>query len=356
MDFTTLLHQGQASAWLFLPVALLLGALHGLEPGHSKTMMAAFIIAVRGTIAQAALLGLAAAFSHSLVIWTLAALALRYGSQWNVETTEPYLQVGTGVTVTALAIWTLWRVRRERAGHGHHAHGESKVLAGRRGDLELEICEDGAPAHFRVSVPAAIRATDVVVTTRWDSGDTKIYPLARRSGDWTSVDPIPEPHDFQAEVAVKSPDGLELFKTTFSDDAGHDHARDHEDEENDAHARMHTEDIRRRFTGRPVTTMQIVLFGLTGGLMPCPAALSVLLICLQLKKFTLGFSLVAAFSLGLALTLVTVGVVAAWGAGRLMQGPPGRFSSLVRNVPYLSSGMLIVLGVILFARGLAHLP
>ncbi|MEQ1714521.1 MAG: hypothetical protein ABL907_00830, partial [Hyphomicrobium sp.] len=32
------------------PVAVLLGALHGLEPGHSKTMMAAFIIAVRGTI------------------------------------------------------------------------------------------------------------------------------------------------------------------------------------------------------------------------------------------------------------------------------------------------------------------
>jgi len=42
-EFTTLLQQG--NAWFFIPSAILLGALHGLEPGHSKTMMAAFIIA-----------------------------------------------------------------------------------------------------------------------------------------------------------------------------------------------------------------------------------------------------------------------------------------------------------------------
>ena len=56
-DFTSLLQQG--NAWLFIPSAILLGALHGLEPGHSKTMMAAFIVAVRGTLKQAVLLGLA---------------------------------------------------------------------------------------------------------------------------------------------------------------------------------------------------------------------------------------------------------------------------------------------------------
>src|SRR5436309_148913 len=53
--FTTLadlVQQSAAHAWSFIPSALLLGALHGLEPGHSKTMMAAFIVAVRGTIPQ----------------------------------------------------------------------------------------------------------------------------------------------------------------------------------------------------------------------------------------------------------------------------------------------------------------
>ena len=58
-DLSSLLQQGGASAWLFLPSAIALGALHGLEPGHSKTVMAAFIISVRGTVAQAVLLGMA---------------------------------------------------------------------------------------------------------------------------------------------------------------------------------------------------------------------------------------------------------------------------------------------------------
>ena len=43
----------QGNPWLFLPMAVMLGALHGLEPGHSKTMMTAFIVAIRGTAWQA---------------------------------------------------------------------------------------------------------------------------------------------------------------------------------------------------------------------------------------------------------------------------------------------------------------
>jgi nickel/cobalt exporter len=71
-SFTDLLQQGTAHAWLFVPTAILLGVLHGLEPGHSKTMMAAFIIAIRGTVMQAVLLGLSAALSHTAVVWVVA--------------------------------------------------------------------------------------------------------------------------------------------------------------------------------------------------------------------------------------------------------------------------------------------
>jgi hypothetical protein len=56
-QLSDLLQQGGANAWLFIASAILLGALHGQEPGHSKTMMAAFIIAVRGTVTQTVLLG-----------------------------------------------------------------------------------------------------------------------------------------------------------------------------------------------------------------------------------------------------------------------------------------------------------
>src|SRR5580698_7626719 len=108
-DFQSLIQQGSLHAWVYIPTAVLLGALHGLEPGHSKTMMAAFIIAVRGTVAQAVLLGLCAAFSHSLIIWLLAAVALHYGSQFDVEATEPYFQLGSAIMILGLALWMGWR-------------------------------------------------------------------------------------------------------------------------------------------------------------------------------------------------------------------------------------------------------
>ena len=47
-NFTDYLASGHA--WLYVPIAILLGALHGLEPGHSKRLMTAFIIAIRGTV------------------------------------------------------------------------------------------------------------------------------------------------------------------------------------------------------------------------------------------------------------------------------------------------------------------
>src|SRR5476651_1668106 len=98
-DFLQALQNGAANLWLFIPTAILLGALHGLEPGHSKTMMAAFIVAIRGTVGQAVLLGLSAAFSHSLIILLLAAVALHYGSHWDVESTELYFQMVSGVII-----------------------------------------------------------------------------------------------------------------------------------------------------------------------------------------------------------------------------------------------------------------
>ena len=90
---TDIFQQGAAAAWLYLPTAVLLGALHGLEPGHSKTMMAAFIIAVRGTVGQAVLLGLCATLSHTLIVWVVALGGMYLWQGVDAESFEPYLQV-----------------------------------------------------------------------------------------------------------------------------------------------------------------------------------------------------------------------------------------------------------------------
>src|SRR5579862_1888003 len=127
-NFVTLLQQGHS--WLFVPSAVLLGALHGLEPGHSKTMMAAFIVAIRGTLGQAVLLGLSATLSHTAVVWVVALGGLYFGRSWNTEATEPYLQVASAVLIVAVAAWMLWRTRQHQnaargaGGHTHEEHDE----------------------------------------------------------------------------------------------------------------------------------------------------------------------------------------------------------------------------------------
>ena len=77
MDIVALVEQGASNPFILMIFAMLLGALHGLEPGHSKTMMAAFVIAVRGTVGQAVLLGLSAAAFFALTIATQSSAPLR---------------------------------------------------------------------------------------------------------------------------------------------------------------------------------------------------------------------------------------------------------------------------------------
>lgn len=350
MDFTEALSQGSGQAWFFIPTAILIGALHGLEPGHSKTMMAAFIIAVKGTITQAALLGLSAALSHSLVIWALAALALRFGNQWNVEATEPYFLMATGVIVAGMAVWTLWRIRKNQS-HHHHHHDETQRIVVGKSWIEIGIEEDGVPPRFKFSSESDSIRPEWLRTVRPDSSNES-YQLTQNGDHWESVETIPEPHEFRLEAYVICPSGKTFVSADFKEhDHDHHEHGDDEDEDDDAHARQHADQIKRRFDGREVTTPQIILFGLIGGLIPCPAALSILLICLQLKKFSLGFTMVAAFSIGLAITLVTVGVVAAWGM-RKASRHTGALGRLAAKAPYLSSALLIALGLFFFLRGL----
>ncbi|MES2572616.1 MAG: sulfite exporter TauE/SafE family protein, partial [Verrucomicrobiota bacterium] len=353
-DFSHLLQQGASQAWLFIPSAILLGALHGLEPGHSKTMMAAFIIAVRGTILQAVLLGLAAAFSHSLVIWLLAVAALRFGSQWNAETSEPYFQLASALIIFVLALWMLHRTRRDVAEAASHSHGEEPVvLETAMGTAHLSIFEEGVPPVFRLAMtrqgePFVPEAKAIRIETVRGDGERQAFEFIAREEFLESTTSIPEPHAFAVHLIVIDNGGPHTYSTEFSE---HDHDPSMSDEEfQDAHEAAHARDIQKRFANREVTTGQIVLFGLTGGLLPCPAAFTVLIVCLQLKEFTLGFALVAAFSLGLALTMVTVGAAAAWSVHHARRKFRG-FGELMRKAPYVSCALLMALAVYMAWHG-----
>src|SRR6266513_78257 len=109
-------------------------------------------------------------------------------------------------------------------------------------------------------------------------------------------------------------------------------------------APVHADEIRRRFASTNVTTGQIILFGLSGGLIPCSAAIALLVLCLQVNRLLLGIAVVACFSLGLALTLVAAGVVAAVGVRHISRRWSG-FGELAQRAPYLSAIVMIGLGL-----------
>ena len=196
-NFSALLQSG--NAWVFIPSAVLLGALHGLEPGHSKTMMAAFIVAIRGTVGQAVLLGLAATVSHTAVVWAVAMGGLYLGQSWNAEATEPYFRVASAVLIIGIALWMLWRTYKKQktersadAGHdhAHHPHGEqSHRIDTGHGIVRLEVFEDGVPPRFRLrydgATPVARGQTFSIATERPD-GARQEFVLANR-GDFFGV-------------------------------------------------------------------------------------------------------------------------------------------------------------------------
>lgn len=359
-----LLQQSTAHAWLFVPTAILLGALHGLEPGHSKTMMAAFIIAIRGSVGQAVLLGVSAAISHTAVVW-VAALGGQYlGRNLNSEAAEPYLQLVSAVLVLGVALWMIrrtWRDQQLEASHDHdhhghdHGHDEVRRIDTGHGVLALEVFERGVPPRWRVRFETgqAWPPQDVSLVTERPDGSRQAFAFADRGDYLESVAEIPEPHEFLARVSLGHGDHTHDYDLPFADgDHGHDHGLDvaQGGEYMDAHERAHADDIGRRFANRNVTTGQILAFGLTGGLIPCPAAITVLLLCLQLKQLALGVVLVLCFSVGLAVTMVSAGVIASFSVRHLQKRWSG-FSSFARRAPYASSALMIVIALYMGISG-----
>lgn len=374
LPIAELLQQGSSNAWLFIPSAILLGALHGLEPGHSKTMMASFIIAIRGSVAQAILLGLCAALSHSLIVWLLAAVALKFGNELIAEQAEPYFMLLSALIVAAVALWMFWRTRKdnlaatmqEQAPHG------GKLINTGHGLLEVSIYEDGVPPHFRLyrydaqmqPLPIAAEEHLEVAILRPDNS-RETFSLQAADGYLASTPPIAEPHEFMLHLSLGHQDHQHHFTLQFSeaqhkhhhhdhDHAAHSHTSDTRGDYQDAHQRAHAAEIEKRFAGRRVSNGQIALFGLSGGLVPCPASVTILLICLHLKQFSLGAALVASFSLGLAIALVGVGVIAAWSARQASQRFTG-LSHLARKMPYLSSALMLLVSAVMGIQGWLHL-
>jgi len=101
---------------------------------------------------------------------------------------------------------------------GHHADESHQIKVGKR-TLRLEVFEDGVPPRFRIYVESGLElsAKAVSIQTKRPDGTTQHFSMVSREDFLESIDDIPEPHQFTAQVNV----GKQSYSVEFEE---HEHA------------------------------------------------------------------------------------------------------------------------------------
>jgi nickel/cobalt exporter len=278
---------------IYLATSFWIGAVHAATPGHGKTIAAAYIVGARGKPIDAVILGVFVTLSHTSGIVLVGVLASLGLPGMVPQRIEAWLALITGLLVIAIGLWTLWTQREmllqlqglpPAPGHDHgaeHAHGE--------GDAAL-----------------------------------RYRPLAAGTHTHTHA------HDH-----------------SHAHDHGHAHPHAHDHEEGCMHSHgwgfKHTHDLKLATTNRPSLWILIWL-GIAGGLLPDPAALAILLSALAQGKVMLGLGTVVVFSIGFAMTLVVVGVIAAKVGQKILDWLAGVWAM---RLQVGTSLLIVVVGVVL---------
>ena len=257
------------SPWVLLAalaLAVVLGGLHALTPGHGKTLVAAYLVGSRGTVQHAIFLGGIVTFTHTASVIVIGLLAL-FASQFVVpDVLLPMLEILSGLLVVFLGgrlIWQRWLAFRSGNGHGH--------------------------AHDHIH------------------------------------DHLHHHHEGGAEDQ-------------------HTHALTHD--HGDGHVHTHLP------PAQGINFSNLLTMGISGGLVPCPEALGIMVIAIGLNRILLGLGLIVSFSFGLAAVLIAIGILLVRSRSMLdhFGGVSNRWSSAL---PLASAVLVTVLGLGIMVSGLA---
>ncbi len=229
---------------LAIGLAIVLGGLHALTPGHGKTLVAAYLVGSRGTVQHAVFLGSIVTFTHTVSVIVVGLLALMAQQVIAPGLLVSVLEIGSGLLVVGM--------------------GVQLVLA------------------------------------RW---------RALRSGDASEHN-----HGFGAH--------------THTGDAGAGNS-DH----------------------RHLSRGGLLAMGVSGGLVPCPEALGIMLVAIGLNRIALGLGLIIAFSAGLALVLILMGVLLV--RSKSLADRFGKLNApLYQALPLVGAIIVTILGAGLIIKGL----
>ncbi|MBK5290446.1 MAG: sulfite exporter TauE/SafE family protein [Acidobacteriia bacterium] len=122
-------------------------------------------------------------------------------------------------------------------------------------------------------------------------------------------------------------------------DHNHDHHHDHHHDHDHDHDHHHKE-------GKA----SLLSLGISGGLVPCPEALVVLMLSISLRQVALGLTLLVAFSLGLAAILIGIGCAMVLAGPAVERWKPD--AAWTRSLPLVSAAVVTVLGAVMVIQAL----
>ena len=262
-DLVATQHFSLGMVGLALAVAVGLGALHALEPGHGKTVVAAYLVGTRGTSRHALYLGLIVTATHTAGVYLLGAVTLFLSHYIVPERLYPWLGGISGVIITGLGCGLL--LRRYAGESRPHTHPHSH-------------------AHSH-----------------------------------------PHPHDHVA---------------------GHQHERMPH-----AHAAPHEAVQAHPTASETISSRALLALGVTGGIVPCPAALVVLLSAVAIHRVGFGLLLILAFSVGLAGVLIALGLLMV-SARHVLARFQGEGRLITRWLPLTSAAVITVFGLAMIVQTL----
>ena len=139
--------------------------------------------------------------------------------------------------------------------------------------------------------------------------------------------------------------GLSVLRARLRRRAAHTHDHHHDHHHDHGHDHGHSHDV-----PDSLSTRSLLAVGVSGGLLPCPSALVVLLAAISLHRVAFGLVLIVAFSLGLALTITGIGLFAVF--AKRAFGRVGMDGGLIRLLPAVSALVIFAFGVVMTARAI----
>jgi ABC-type nickel/cobalt efflux system permease component RcnA len=132
----------------------------------------------------------------------------------------------------------------------------------------------------------------------------------------------------------------------------HPHPHDHNHEHSHDHDHSHHTHAPLPETIKP---SDILAMGVSGGLIPCPEALGILVVAVGLNRIGLGLGLIVAFSLGVGIVLISIGLLLVR-ARALLERLSNRGKSWQRWLPLVSAALVTLIGIVMVFSSLWKYP